>query len=56
MANTDQRVHHSARATPDLVRQIRASTEPQKVIAINTGFTEAAISLIRNRKRWRWLN
>jgi hypothetical protein len=44
-----------ASITEDLVRRIRSSQEPQKVIAIENKLTEAAVSLIRSGKRWSWV-
>lgn len=42
--------------TPTQVIQVRLSQKPVKVLAIETGLTEAAISKIRNRRTWKWLS
>jgi len=47
--------HHRAKLSAEQVREIRSSTQPGKIFAINHQVTEAAISQIRSGKRWKWL-
>jgi len=42
-----------AKLTEDQVREIRASTESQRVAAARYGVTQVAVCLIRQGKRWR---
>jgi hypothetical protein len=43
---------HSAKLTDETVRAIRASNEPQKVLAKRYGVTQSNISFIRSGKTW----
>jgi hypothetical protein len=46
----------TAKLTRDDVRAIRASTETQSVVAARFGITQTAVSTIKLRKTWKWLD
>lgn len=48
--------HHGAKLTEAMVRSIRASTEPSKVVADRFGIHYSAVNQIRRRARWGWLS
>lgn len=50
------RRHGMVKLTEDDVRAIRASTEPQAVVAATYGIGGAQVSRIRTRKSWAWLD
>lgn len=45
--------HWQARLTEDDVRYIRASKEPQKILAAKFGIDPSAISMVRTRRTWK---
>lgn len=47
------RVYPHAKLTPDAVRAIRASREPQSTIARRYGVTRQAVSKVRRRLTWK---
>lgn len=44
-----------AKLTAADVREIRASSEPQKVVATRFGVSVNTVSMIRRRTRWRYV-
>ena len=47
--------HHAAKLTEDQVRKIRTEEDTNKAIAAKYGITSSAVSNIKNRKSWAWL-
>lgn len=46
----------TAKLTTADVRAIRASTETQRLVAERYGITQTAVSMIKLRKNWQWLD
>ncbi|MEO7520230.1 MAG: hypothetical protein ABIW79_00300 [Gemmatimonas sp.] len=47
--------HWNVKLTPEMVREIRASEVENRILAITYGISSKAVSEIKNRKSWRWL-